>query len=125
MGTYRVRAIVSHEEHGGEACPALRDPIEGTSPCNEHDCLEHPADCGAEHVRCTVKMLEHHRSGIAHRPDLNTCGHSAIEQQNQCWNNQNCQTCLHGYESNSNTDRCNAEACHEPDDDSEESLHQR
>jgi hypothetical protein len=124
-GTHRVRAIVSREEYGGALCPALRDPIAGLKPCNSHACSAHPASCGLEHVRCHVLMLEHHKSDISIRGDLNTCGHSAIEEQNMCWNNHSCKTCKAGFEQNSNTDHCNKEACHEADDAAQKGLHAR
>jgi hypothetical protein len=124
-GTHRVRAVVERERDGGKKCPDVRDPPVGLKPCNEHSCSEHPAACGAEHVRCDVLMLEHHKSNIGVRTDLTACGHSSVEEQNTCWNNDSCKTCTSPLLVNSNEDHCNKEACHEADTDSERALHQR
>jgi len=120
-GTHRVRTIVRHAEFGGKSCGALRDPVVGFAPCNEHKCT-HGGTCGVEHVRCDVLMLEHHKSNFGIRTNLNTCGHSAIEEQNTCWNNNSCKSCR---ATNSNVDHCNNEACHDADTDSERALQKR
>jgi hypothetical protein len=111
--------VVSREDHGGKACPGLREPVQGERQCNEHTCSAHPASCGAEHVRCTVKMLEHHRSNKLVRADLSTCGHSAIEETNTCWFGDTCKTCRHAH---SNNDSCNREACHDADTQGERDM---
>lgn len=123
-GTHRVRSITVEPEFGGSKCPAMRDPPTGLSPCNQHKC-EHGGQCGVEHVRCNVLMLEHHKSSFAIRGDLSTCGHSSIEEQNICWNNNSCKTCKGSDKANSNVDHCNKEACHDADTDSERALHNR
>jgi hypothetical protein len=58
-------------------------------------------------------MLEHHKSSVGIRGDLATCGHSAVEEQNVCWNNHSCKTCKHGSKAHSNIDHCNKEGCHD------------
>jgi hypothetical protein len=123
-GTYRVRKELSPAQFGGKPCGAFREPLVGLKPCNTHTC-EHGASCGAEHVRCDVLMLEHHKSNFGIRKDLSTCAHSAIEEQNVCWNNLSCKTCKGSDKANSNVDHCNKEACHDADSDSERALHKR
>ena len=124
-GTHRVRAIISKEEFGGKKCPNTRDPPTGFAPCNSHTCSDHPAACGAEHVRCNVLMLEHHRSSITTRGDLTACGHSVIEEQNMCWNNDSCKTCKNPLLVHSNNDHCHKEACHDADTASERAMQDR
>ena len=124
-GTYRTRGVKSREQYGGKKCLAQRDPVVGLSRCNEHTCSDHPATCGLQHVRCNVLMLEHHKSNFGIRGDLSTCGHSAIEEQNTCWNNDSCKSCKGSDTAHSNIDHCHKEACHDADTDSERALHAR
>lgn len=110
---------MSEPQYGGKECLHQREPLVGTKPCNEHACSKHPAACGVSHVRCDVKMLEHHKSNYGIRKTLSTCGHTTIEEQNECWNNDNCKTCASVH---SNEDSCNAERCHDADTDSEKAM---
>merc|ERR1711871_1248288 len=112
--------------------PPCKTWIRDSKPCNDHSCGKHctkegschsyPASCNLEHVHCTVKWLTHHRSNKQIRKDLSTCGHSAIEESNTCWNNldglgNTCKRdgtyqCKDGFASHSNNDFCNEDACH-------------
>merc|ERR1712100_186307 len=77
--------------------PPCKTWVRDSKPCNDHSCGKHctkegschsyPASCNLEHVHCHVKWLTHHRSNKQIRKDLSTCGHSAIEESNTCWNN--------------------------------------
>jgi hypothetical protein len=105
-GTYRVRVVTTPLKDGGKECPALRDPVVGLKPCNQHKCgLDNMGTCHLDHVRCHVHQMKMH-SQKSFLDTLPACGHSAIEDQNVCWNNYNCVSTP-------------SRNCHEADDDEE------
>ena len=116
--TERKRAVSTHMGLGGKGCPSLSD----RQDCNPHSCAlpDLPA-CHNEHVRCHVRELSHPNSRDK-RPNLPHCGASAVEDQNMCWNNRNCLSCLDMRAGAYTTEGCNGENCHRADDDAEKAL---
>ena len=83
--THRVRAITVHPEHGGKVCPVEREPATGYATCNPHACSwKTLRRCHDRHVKCHVKRKSLESSWHKLKP---RCAHSAVEEDNMCWNN--------------------------------------
>lgn len=84
----RVRVVERPASLGGKACPALRQQ----EVCNAHSCALSalPSQCHSTHVRCYIDEIKRPTSTfLMGRPE---CARRAIDENNMCWNNNNCKT---------------------------------
>jgi hypothetical protein len=84
----RARVVERPTSLGGKKCPALRQQ----EVCNAHSCAlkELPSKCHSTHVRCNIQEIKRPTlTNLMGRPE---CARRAIDENNMCWNNNNCKT---------------------------------